>query len=875
VRLRSLSTVRFGPLSGRTFDFEDAAFVVYGPNEAGKSTFHAAVETVFYGFDPAKRDQHPLSTWDAGQDNLHLEAELLLDDGAGVTVERQLQTAGTLRLGVPGAELEGPRERKNAPLPELQSIPRALFRAVYSLTAGDTLHYKDDVRHHVDELLLGERGLPGARPLHEVRSALEAEIRGLWKPNDVGQHAAKVLRDELREARRELREARLADDALREAQAEHTTLTEELARLRDRRARLLREQQDAAFLEQLGELHRRGDAVRPPRSAPLEGAPMADPSALRAEVERLESRLAEPRARLAREPERLSLFERQLVHRAELVEARLRDRAHQERDADELRQVHQRAKQARAAAREALTRVSRADSPDMRRFERLPLDGLRAAAHAWQEELDEAQGQRAAAPAPRAGWWSAPALAGVVVLVLVALGALPAATSVLGAALLAVTLVALARPQPARAADEPRGAPAAVDALLAELDLEPAGALRPSGLTQLADRLETVRAQLSAARRELERGSELEHALQSREEDWRLLAEQLGVEPGGVALDVLTQLERALKDARAREAVRARDEAERAQAAARVADQEPELQRARAALARVEGALHATFPELSDMGDAYEEWRRNEAEAVVVRDLERKLRADPRWRALRNDPRADGAQGGLPFEASEPERRKELRDIDDLVEELVGRKNRIEQRLEDDPGSRVARASERQRELEQELDAVREQRDRLALLERLLAEAERHHREEHQPDVLRRAGEYLARVTDGRYTRLDYPLGPAGPLHVHSTERDDLVEVAAPLSRGTLEQVYVCLRLGTLDYLDRGRERLPLVLDEALVHWDEARRRELYPVLRDVARRRQIVLFTCHAAFAEEAHALLGARVVDLGAPSGAPRARA
>ena len=48
----------------------------------------------------------------------------------------------------------------------------------------------------------------------------------------------------------------------------------------------------------------------------------------------------------------------------------------------------------------------------------------------------------------------------------------------------------------------------------------------------------------------------------------------------------------------------------------------------------------------------------------------------------------------------------------------------------------------------------------------------------------------------------------------------------------------------------------------------QARRRELYPVLRDVARHRQIVLFTCHVSFAEEAHELLGARIVQLSAPT-------
>ena len=100
---------------------------------------------------------------------------------------------------------------------------------------------------------------------------------------------------------------------------------------------------------------------------------------------------------------------------------------------------------------------------------------------------------------------------------------------------------------------------------------------------------------------------------------------------------------------------------------------------------------------------------------------------------------------------------------------------------------------------------------------------------------------------------------PAG-----QTDREEPVPVDAPLSRGTREQVYLCLRLGTLDDLDRDREGLPLVLDEALVHWDEGRRAALYPLLERVSKRRQVILFTCHPEQADEASEALSAEIIDL-----------
>jgi uncharacterized protein YhaN len=81
------------------------------------------------------------------------------------------------------------------------------------------------------------------------------------------------------------------------------------------------------------------------------------------------------------------------------------------------------------------------------------------------------------------------------------------------------------------------------------------------------------------------------------------------------------------------------------------------------------------------------------------------------------------------------------------------------------------------------------------------------------------------------------------------------------------EQVHLCLRLGTLEHLDRGREPLPLVLDEALVHWDPERRAALYPALRALTARRQVILLTCQPEHAQEVVRHLQARHVPLARP--------
>lgn len=49
MKLRRLTIAGFGRLAGRTFAFADGLNVVYGPNEAGKSTLAAAIVASLYG----------------------------------------------------------------------------------------------------------------------------------------------------------------------------------------------------------------------------------------------------------------------------------------------------------------------------------------------------------------------------------------------------------------------------------------------------------------------------------------------------------------------------------------------------------------------------------------------------------------------------------------------------------------------------------------------------------------------------------------------------------------------------------------------------------------------------------------------------------
>lgn len=167
--------------------------------------------------------------------------------------------------------------------------------------------------------------------------------------------------------------------------------------------------------------------------------------------------------------------------------------------------------------------------------------------------------------------------------------------------------------------------------------------------------------------------------------------------------------------------------------------------------------------------------------------------------------------------------------------------------------------------LEWELKKIARQRDRILLLKNLILEAEKRFREEHQPDVLKKAGRYLSIITDGRYTRLFTKEGQQAGLLVKCGYSDELIEVGEGfLSRGTLEQIYLSLRLAFIEHLDPGGRPMPVFLDEVFVNWDGFRLDNGFGLLKELAQQRQVFIFTCHDWLVERLVGKLDVQVVEL-----------
>lgn len=140
------------------------------------------------------------------------------------------------------------------------------------------------------------------------------------------------------------------------------------------------------------------------------------------------------------------------------------------------------------------------------------------------------------------------------------------------------------------------------------------------------------------------------------------------------------------------------------------------------------------------------------------------------------------------------------------------------------------------------LDEALEEYARLLVARRLLASTIAAWESSSQPLVYQHASRLLSLMTEGKWVQVD--IDDAGGLRVvdeFGTVRDPLL-----LSMGTCQQLYLSLRIALLITADNVGRSIPVLADDILVNFDDARRAGAARALAELARSRQVIVFTCH-----------------------------
>lgn len=145
---------------------------------------------------------------------------------------------------------------------------------------------------------------------------------------------------------------------------------------------------------------------------------------------------------------------------------------------------------------------------------------------------------------------------------------------------------------------------------------------------------------------------------------------------------------------------------------------------------------------------------------------------------------------------------------------------------------------------------------KLKLSSLVLKRAVERYREEHQDPVLKRAGDIFAGLTGGSFTHLVVDYDAQDNPVIKGARNDELVGVEG-MSDGTQDQLYLALRLASIErYLDH-KEPIPFVVDDVLINFDDTRSAAALKALADLSQKTQVIMFTHHGSIVQMAAEVL------------------
>ena len=175
---------------------------------------------------------------------------------------------------------------------------------------------------------------------------------------------------------------------------------------------------------------------------------------------------------------------------------------------------------------------------------------------------------------------------------------------------------------------------------------------------------------------------------------------------------------------------------------------------------------------------------------------------------------------------------QERRRLENLLGQYQGRREALG--ADTEISVKLARICTRIEELEKAWQA-------LTIAQEALAEAQNRLQRRFAPRIVRRAQELMEKMTEGRYRRLS--LGEDFSIRA-GAENEDTLQSILWRSDGTVDQLYLALRLAVSGELI---PEAPMILDDALVRFDDKRLKAALDILKEEAITRQVILFTCHS----------------------------
>ncbi len=228
MRIRYLDLQAFGPFTDKHLDLDKASLhIIYGPNEAGKSSALRGLKALLYGF-PERTTDNFIHT----NDKLLVGGCLQLSDGQELSFMRRKKRLANL------LDADGNILAANALAPYLGGIAPDVFAALYGITHAELVRGGEEIlaqKGEVGQALFAAGS--GLSSLKEVLDNLQVEADELFKPKGSKPKINQLLA-EYKKLRKKAREAALPSRQWHDHQRALTTAEDKLKALEEERRAL-------------------------------------------------------------------------------------------------------------------------------------------------------------------------------------------------------------------------------------------------------------------------------------------------------------------------------------------------------------------------------------------------------------------------------------------------------------------------------------------------------------------------------------------------------------------------------------------------------------------------------------------------------------
>lgn len=871
MRIKKLSAECFGAFKGwESCDLDSNIIIVHGENESGKTTLFKLISTILYGWNPVS--DNPYIPWDESYGQC--EALISLKDNNDVKVKRSLKSRAEGHVLTGGVR----RSLGNGPISCLNYLPNEIFNEVYMLSS-DTLRFPDEKTWAMlqDELLGGQYRTM-LNPVKQVMSALEEEAAGLWRSDRRGNPKDKRLGENKREMKSKLKEASENEDRLYELEEKIDTLGKEIEALSARRLEI------NSMLEYSGELYpvykkkqRLDEYMRAGKyGSQFEYLP-DNPFKAISNLEDGKRSLYEEYRSLAKERDRLKGIidalteqDKSLLSYRDIIENLKKKYSQIESDINTVSDIENEIERLKDRLDYRSKSVLRGGWQDscydiLRSIDeaelRSAIDSFSRASSKYNDEYARLSGHKADSRSNFSGaLWLIPVLlllfssGGLIFSDSTSMMILSGSMLLLGLCFSAIYLIyrkgrkSVIKEAAERVKKAAGDRDEAIDGVGKALNGLPIASqrLQNPGESLVVD-VSTLIDLAEKIADDVERRNTIAKRLEDASSTAKAVIAGGRLSPGFSILGSISMLEKNLKCTEERFSEYTRAEASLSEIESSIGNTEKMIK-------SIESDIKALLSELEKLeGECLEdkcrlllESREQLKKAETLKEEMEQSYPDLEKLLYRIESISDEGRDWIfddeKLSAARISKMETENRLMELKEEMGSCKKELEDRLNRERKDDIRGEIER---IEVERESIRIKRDKLILLKNIIYEADRRFREENQPGILQKAGEYIKVITGGRYSGL-YMDDEDRSLQVTGNYINDLLDVEKRmLSRGTKEQIYLSLRLALMDQLDSKEETLPIFLDEALVDWDSGRFSNTAGLLQEVSHKRQIFIFTC------------------------------